>query len=203
MTQIRALGGIACLCLALLWGAVAGAAGEGGEYVGGEVTLGDAKAPVTIIEYASMTCPHCANFHTNTFKGLKEKYIDTGKVRFVFREFPFDGLALRAAMLARCSGEQRYFAMLDVLFQQQKGWSRSKTPLIELAKIGRLAGVGQAQFDACMANQKLADIVIGNRMKGEKEHGVKSTPSFVINGDLVSGNKTLTQFDEILAGYLP
>lgn len=203
MTQIKALGGIACLCVALLWGAVAGAASEGKNYLSGEVVLGDAKAPVTIIEYASMTCPHCANFHTDTFKALKEKYVDSGKVRFIYREFPFDGLALRAAMLARCSGEKRFFPMLDVLFRQQKSWSRSKTPLLDLAKIGRLAGVGQAQFDACMADEALANIVINNRLTGEKEHDVKSTPSFVINGDLISGNKTLTQFDEILARYLP
>ena len=203
MTQIRAFGGVVCLCVALLWGAVAGAASEGKGYVVGEIALGDMKAPVTIIEYASMTCPHCANFHTDTFKALKEKYVDSGKVRFIYREFPFDPLALRAAMLARCSGEKRFFPMLEVLYSQQKSWSRSKTPLVDLAKIGRLAGVSQAQFDACMADEEIADIVINNRLKGEKEHGVKSTPSFVINGDLIPGNKTLTQFDEILAKYLP
>jgi protein-disulfide isomerase len=201
MTQIKAFGGGICLCVALLWGSLAVAAGAG--HVMSEIMLGEEGAPVTIIEYASMTCPHCASFHNDTFKALKEKYVDSGKVRFIFREFPFDGLALRAAMLARCAGEQRYLAMLDVLFRQQKSWSRSKKPLAELAKIGRLAGVSQAQFDACMADEALANVVIGNRMTGEKEHGVNSTPSFVVNGELVAGNKTLAQFDEILAEHLP
>ncbi|MDP6707040.1 MAG: DsbA family protein [Alphaproteobacteria bacterium] len=186
----------------MLWATLAGAASDAKGYATGELSLGDEKAPVTVIEYASMTCPHCATFHTETFKALKEKYVDTGKVHFVFREFPFDGLALRASMLARCSGEGRYFAMLDVLFRQQQGWSRSKTPLAELAKIGRLAGVSQAQFDACMADEALANVVIKNRMVGEKEHEVSSTPSFVVNGEVFSGSKTLAQFDEILAKHL-
>ena len=189
------------VALAMLWLAPAQASAQEG-YATGEMTLGPAEAKVTVIEYASMTCPHCADFHNGTFKALKEKYIDTGKVRFVFREFPFDNLALRASMLARCSGEKSFFAMLDVLFGQQKAWSRAKDPMAALAMIGRLGGIDQAKFDACMADQSLVDVVVKNRMLGANEHQVNSTPSFVINGERISGNQELAAFEAVIDKHL-
>lgn len=201
MTQLKPFLRIGLVALAMLWPALAAASGHEG-YATGEMALGPAEAKVTVIEYASMTCPHCADFHNGTFKALKEKYIDTGKVRFVFREFPFDNLALRASMLARCSGEKSFFPMLDVLFSQQKAWSRAKDPMAALAMIGRLGGIDQAKFDACMADQSLVDVVVRNRMIGANEHKIDSTPSFVINGERISGNQELAAFEAVIDKHL-
>jgi len=203
LTQVKTFASAVPLALALFFAYPAAAASDEKGYAAGEMALGSAEAPVTIIEYASMTCPHCATFHRETYKGLKQKYVDTGKVRFIFREFPLDGLALRAAMLARCSGEDRFFPMLDVLFSQQRSWSRAESPMLALAKIARLGGVSQERFDACMADDSLANLVLQNRMVGEQEHKVASTPSFIVNGDLYAGHHSLEQFDEILGKYLP
>jgi protein-disulfide isomerase len=167
------------------------------------MALGKPDAPVTVIEYASMTCPHCARFHTETLGSFKEKYVDTGKVRLIFREFPFDGLALRASMLARCAGPERYFPMLDVLFQQQKQWTSAKDPMAALGQIGRLAGVSPQKFEACMKSEELQNAIVQNRLEGQQEHKVESTPTFVIDGEKHSGALTLAQLDEILAKKLP
>ena len=168
----------------------------------GDMALGAKDAPVTIIEYASMTCPHCADFHMGPFKELKAKYMDTGKVRMIFREFPFDPLALQAAMLARCAGEKRYFGMLNVLFKSQSKWARAADPLQALAKIARLAGFTEVRFKACMTNQGLADKILQSRLTGSKEFGVGSTPSFIVNGVKTSGNMTIAKWDALLATYL-
>ena len=148
----------------------------------GEMALGDEKAPVTIVEYASATCPHCANFHKGTFKELDEKYIKTGKVRFVFREFPFDNPSLAAFMVARCAPKDKYFPMIDVLFQQQRKWAVQGADVRgELFNIARLAGFTQKTFDECLKNEEVAKGVIAVRDLGT-ELGVTSTPSFFING---------------------
>ena len=203
MTQIKAVIRAFIFGLALVWaGAVAAASGEKG-YVEGDMALGPADAPVTVIEYASMTCPHCASFHNEAFKDLKEKYIDTGKVRMIFREFPLDGLALRAAMLARCTGEKRFFGMIDVLFKQQSNWSRSKQPLVALAKLARLGGMSQERFDACISNDDLATSILQTSFDAREKYEVQSTPSFVVNGNLHSGFSDISDFDEVLAKYLP
>ena len=120
------------------------------------MALGDEKAPVTIIEYASMTCPHCATFHDTTYPELKKRYIDTGKVRFIFREFPLDQLAPAAFMLARCAGPDKYFPMIETLFQQQKEWVVQK-PLPPLLAIAKQAGFSEQSFNECLKNQKLLD----------------------------------------------
>jgi protein-disulfide isomerase len=192
---------IAAFALVLLAGASARA--QELNWARGDMAIGKADAPVTVIEYASMTCPHCARFHTDTFKPFKEKYVDTGKVRMIFREFPFDGLALRASMLARCAGPERYFPMLDVLFQQQRQWTSAKDPLAALAQIGRLGGVSQEKFDACMKSEELSNAIVQNRLEGQQKHGVESTPTFVIDGEKLTGALTLAQLDEALAKKLP
>src|SRR5262245_46064913 len=122
----------------------------------GDMALGDEKAPVTIIEYASMTCPHCAAFHATTYPELKKRYIHTGKVRFIFREFPLDQLALAAFLIARCAGPDKYFPMIDTLFQQQKEWLVQK-PLAPLLAIAKQAGMSEQAFNECLQNQKLID----------------------------------------------
>ena len=146
----------------------------------GDMAQGDEKAPITIIEYASMTCPHCAAFHANTYPELKKRYIDTGKVRFIFREFPLDQLALAAFLLARCAGPDKYFPMIDTLFQQQKEWLIQK-PLGPLMAIAKQAGMSETAFNECLQNQKLIDGIEDVRQRAIKLK-VESTPSFFING---------------------
>ncbi|WP_236024752.1 DsbA family protein [Arenibaculum pallidiluteum] len=164
--------------------------------------LGSPDAAVTIIEYASLTCPHCAAFHANTLPELKKRYVDTGKVRIIFRDFPFDAAALRASMLARCAAPERYFGVLDVLFRSQETWSRAQDPLKALSQTGRLAGVGQQEFDACMANEALLNGIVNIRMEGEQRFQVNSTPTFVFRrGDReekFSGAQSIDRFAEVL-----
>ena len=154
----------------------------------GEMVLGSADAPVTIIEYASATCPHCARFHEGTFKQIKTEFIDTGKVKFIFREFPFDDLALAAFMLARCAPDSKYFPMLDVLFEQQKVWTGSK-PRDELLKIAKLAGFTEDSFEACLKNEDIAKGIRAIMDKARTSYGVVSTPSFFINGKKLDGKR--------------
>jgi protein-disulfide isomerase len=164
--------------------------------------LGKQDAPITIIEYASLTCPHCANFHTTVLPELKKRYVDTGKVKLIFRDFPFDAVALRAAMLARCAPAERYFGMLDVLFRGQDTWSRAQDPLQSLSQTARLAGINQQEFDACMANQDLLNGIVNIRLQGEQGFQVNSTPTFVIQrGDRqekVTGAQPVESFAQIL-----
>jgi len=165
----------------------------------GEVFVGPEDAPVTIIEYASMTCPHCANFHKGTYKLLKEKYIDTGKARLIFREFPFDDLALAAFMLARCAGDDKYFGMIDVLSEKQAVWtSRDNNPADELFKIARLAGFTQESFNACLQNKEIAAGVHAVKDRASLKFGVRSTPTFFINGEQLDGNHSIEKFEEMI-----
>ena len=164
----------------------------------GEMFVGPEDAPVTIVEYASMTCPHCAAFHTDTLPKLKEKYIDTGKARLVFREFPFDDRALAAFMLARCAGEGKYFPMIDVLFEQQSVWATSDQPAKELFKISRLAGFTEETFNACLTNEEVAKGVHAVKDRAALEFGVRSTPTFFINGEELKGAQSIEKFDEMI-----
>jgi protein-disulfide isomerase len=166
----------------------------------GEMALGDEKAPVTIIEYASMTCPHCASFHVSTYPELKKRYIDTGKVRFIFREFPLDQLALAAFVLARCAGPDKYFPMIETLFQQQKEWVVQK-PLGPLMAIAKQSGMSEATFNECLQNQKLIDGIEDVRQRAIKLK-VESTPSFFINGKSLRGAFSLDDFEKAMAPYL-
>lgn len=159
--------------------------------------LGSDDAPVTIVEYASATCGHCANFHAGTLPAIKEKYVDTGKARIIFREFPFDPLAMGAFMLARCS-DDNYFPMIDVLFKQQNTWARAEKPSEELLKIARLAGFTQERFEACLTDDALLKDVTSVKERGEKEFGVNATPTFFINGEKYSGNMSVEVMSAII-----
>lgn len=160
-------------------------------------TLGSEDAPVTIVEYASMTCGHCANFHDNTFPALKEKYIDTGKARFIMREFPFDPRAEAGFMLARCS-EDKYFPMVDVLFEQQGDWARAQDASGALLRIAKLAGFTQESFEACLTDQQLLDDVRSVRSRAAEDFGVDATPTFFINGKKYSGAMSIAQMSAII-----
>ena len=161
----------------------------------GEQSLGDPAATVTVIEYASMTCSHCATFHESTFTPFKEKYIDTGKVHFIFREYPLDALATSAFVMARCLPEERYFNFVDLLFRQQAVWAFSQNPALELLRIGKQAGFTQESFKACLTNQKILDGVNWVKNRGSEEFDVRSTPTFFINGKKPSKNGALSLED--------
>lgn len=153
----------------------------------GDVFLGNEDAPVTIIEYASMTCPHCANFHETILPAIKENYIDTGKARLIFREFPLDPRAYAASMLARCAEKDFFFPMIDVLFKQQSVWARAEDPRPPLLNVAKMAGFTQESFETCLKNQELLDNVNSTRKKAAEVYGVSGTPSFFINGEKYSG----------------
>jgi protein-disulfide isomerase len=162
----------------------------------GEIAIGDPSAPVTVIEYASMTCPHCAAFHENTFSAFKEKYVDTGKVYFIFREFPLDPLATAAFMLARCLPEDRFLPLVDILFRQQSTWAYSNEPSNALLNIVKQAGFTQESFNACLTNQEILDGVQWVKDRGSQQFGVSSTPTFFINGAKKSGALSLESLDQ-------
>ena len=167
-----------------------------------ERVLGDPNAPITILEYSSLTCPHCATFHANTLPQLKKDYIDTGKAKLVFRDFPFDRAALQASMLARCSNPERYFGFLDVLFKSQNKWAGASDPAQALAQTGKLAGVGDQQFKECLANEALANKLIERRLEAEQKYQVQSTPTFVImRGDTIEkvvGAQPIAEFARVI-----
>lgn len=167
-----------------------------------DIFIGNADAKVTIVEYASMTCSHCRAFHEKTLPTLKEKYIDTGKVRLVLREFPFDPRAAAAFMLSRCAGEDKYYAMVGALFSQQDAWSQVEDAKAALLQLSKLAGFTQESFDACLTNQQLLTDVNDTRERGSKDFGVQSTPTFFINGKRYPGALTVEQISGIIDALL-
>ncbi len=167
-----------------------------------EMAIGDANAPVTIVEYMSMTCPHCAAFHNNTFEAIKTKYVDSGKVRFVLREFPFDPRAAAAFMLARCAPEGQYFPMISMLFKQQQQWAAAQNGRDALLQMSKLAGFTQESFESCLTNQKLLDDVNAVMQKGAKDFGVQSTPTFFVNGEHYSGDMSVDVMSALIDSKL-
>ncbi|ETA71950.1 MULTISPECIES: DsbA family protein [Mesorhizobium] len=159
--------------------------------------LGKDDAKVTIVEYASMTCPHCAHFAETTFPDLKTKYIDTGKARYILREFPFDPSAEAGFMLARCA-KDNYFPMVDVLFRQQPNWVGVSNTKDALLQISKLAGFTQESFEACLTDQKLLDDVRSVQKRGANEFKVDSTPTFFINGKTYKGAMSIEEMSAII-----
>ncbi len=167
-----------------------------------DVALGQEDAPVTIVEYFSMTCGHCANFHKTTFKYLEETYIKEGKVRFILREFPLDPLAAAGAMLARCTPGNNAVAMIDVLLENQRKWAFTDNPVAGLFNFAKQAGFTQDSFNACLSDQKLLDDITAVRERGTKEFGINSTPTFFVNGEKHVGALSSEEFDKILEPLL-
>jgi protein-disulfide isomerase len=155
-----------------------------------EMALGDPNAPVTIVEYASMTCGHCANFHKTTWPVLKSEYIDTGKVYFILREFPLDPLAAAGFMLARNAPGERYFDVVDLLFERQQEWAFSDNPVEALSTLSKQFGYSPATFESTLKDQALLDNINAVRARGAEEFKVDSTPTFFINGEAVKGAMT-------------
>lgn len=167
-----------------------------------EMVEGDANAPITVVEYASLTCSHCADFVVHTLPEIREKYINTGKVRLVFREFAFDDRAAAAFMLARCVPEDRYFPFIQLLFEKQAEWAFVRDALPPMKQLAKLAGIDDEKFDACLKDQSVLDGLQANLKRGHEEFGVKATPTFFINGDPVEGSLTVDKMSAILDAKL-
>jgi protein-disulfide isomerase len=167
----------------------------------GDIVLGAASAPVTIIEYASMTCSHCAHFSVTTYPELKKRYIDTGKVRFIFREFPLDPLAAAGFMLARCAGKDKFMPLVETLFAQQSEWVVQK-PLEPLKAIAKQAGFTEKAFEECLANQKVLENIQAVRDRASQKLGVNSTPTFFINGKRRNGDLPIDELAKEIDPYL-
>lgn len=169
-----------------------------------DLVIGNPDAKVTVVEYASYTCPHCATFHTRVFKDLKANYIDTGKIKFVYREVFFDRYGLWAAMVARCGGEMRYFGIQEMLYAEQADWSGAGGAVDvvnALRKIGLKAGLTNEALDACLADGPMAEAMVAKFQKDSAADGIDSTPSFVINGKKHS-NMSYADFSKVLDDLL-
>jgi protein-disulfide isomerase len=169
-----------------------------------DMALGPANASVTVTEYASMTCPHCAAFNENVFPKIKSEYIDSGKVRYVFREFPLDIKAAAGSMLARCIAKDdagKYFAVVDMLFRQQNDWVVKNTTET-LTRIGKQAGLSQQAVEDCLKDQTLLDKIAADQKFANEVLKVNSTPTFFINGEMIKGETSFEEFDKRIKSLL-
>jgi protein-disulfide isomerase len=166
-----------------------------------DIVQGKADAPVTIVEYASMTCSHCAAFHHDVYPLLKQNFIDTGKVKFILREFPLDPLATAAFMLARALDDKRD-AAVDLLFAQQKNWVMNDTPFDSLANVMKQTGLSTDKFESTLKDKKLMEGVVAVHDRAVEKFGISATPTFFINGERYSGEITYPDFEKIIAGKL-
>lgn len=163
-----------------------------------DYSLGPKDAKVVIVEYASLTCPHCANFHTKEMPPIKKEFVETGKVRFVYRDFPLDRTALLAAMIARCAGRDRYFAFLDTFYATQSQWAGASNPQTALMSLARLGGMSQKDFEACTRNEEVQNGILAQRLEASNEFKVRSTPTVYVNGAAYSGGMTADQLRTLL-----
>ena len=183
--------------------AVPGIRVANGEPITKAMMMGAPDAPVTIIEFASLTCHHCAKFHGEVLPRIKSEYIDTGKVKLIFHDFPFDQRALMASAMARCGSEEQYFTFLDILFRTQMDWSREDDTTDALSKIGRMGGLSRASIDVCLNDENLRKAIVGGRLWGEREFDVDSTPTFIINNTKYVGLESFEEFRSILDDLVP
>lgn len=164
-----------------------------------DISLGKEDAPNTIVEYASMTCPHCAQFHKTVLPELKTKYIDTGQARLILREFPLDQLAAQASMLARCAGPERHYPMVGALFETQETWA-VEGGTEKLLQIAKQAGFTKEKFDQCIGDKALFEKIVETRTRGHETFGIESTPTFFVNGKRLTGDQTVAAFEAMLSG---
>ncbi len=163
-----------------------------------EMVMGRDDAPVTMIEYSSLGCSHCAAFHRDVLPRIKETYIDTGKVRLVYRDFPLGGVALAAAMVARCGGSAKYFRFIEGLFRTQAQWSRGDNPGRELARVALSGGISQKDFEACLVNEPLMTNIRERAADAQQKFGIDSTPTFIIEGEKVLGARPFEDFRDVI-----
>ena len=165
-----------------------------------DFVIGNEDAKITIIEYASLSCSHCADFHVNTLETLKKEYIDTGKVRMVFRDYPFNYPALLGSMVLRCIPENYRYDYMNALFKLQTDWvnKKNKKTIQELYKIMQSGGMTKEEYDACIYNTELENEILKGVMEAQNQFNIKSTPSFIIDGKLIEGNKSIKEFRQII-----
>lgn len=164
-----------------------------------EKSLGEESAPNTIIEYSSMTCPHCARLHENIIPELKSKYVETGKARYILREFPLDNLAFAASMLARCAEDDKYFPLVEVLYDKQEKWAFGEGDAVErLFKIAKQAGFTRERYEQCLKDQELLDGIAAVRKRANEEFGVNSTPTLFVNGQILKGPASIEEVEELM-----
>jgi protein-disulfide isomerase len=164
--------------------------------------LGNPDAPITIVEYASLGCPHCAHFTNDVLPEIKKAWIDTGKVKLVLRDFPLDEPSLRAAMIARCAPPDRFYAFADTFFASQEKWLGARDYREALARLAKFGGMGKDEFDACLNNTKLEDKIVAGRLSASQELDVSATPTFYINGSKFSGSPTAEEFNKVLSNLV-
>lgn len=204
MTRISRRSALAMSALAIVGPAFAGDANDRGKAMLeaasplGDRILGNPDAPVVLIEYASATCPHCAEFHEKLLPQIKAEYVDTGKVKFIFREFPLDNNALAVFMLVRCLPEDKFFVTTDLLFRRQQLWAKAQDPGAEVAKIMNMAGMDKAAFEACLKKEDLAKTLVDYSQKSAKDFGIKGTPALFVNGEYVDGHKDMNDVKKAL-----
>lgn len=194
---VAAVLAVALLAAPALWAQEPGSA-DPNTVAPDEHILGAADAPITIIEYSSLTCPHCASFHRETLPELKENWIEPGKARLVYRHYPLDRLALRAAMVAECLEGRRYFSFLDLLFKQQQRWARADDPIDALSKLARMGGIGPDDFKTCVQDEPTARRILERQVAARNTFDVQSTPTFIVEGQKVSGAQPYAEFEKLL-----
>ena len=166
-----------------------------------QVIIGNKEAKVEVIEYMSLTCSHCAQFHNESLKKIKPKYVDTGKIKLILRDFPLDGIAYQASIVSHCVGRNnpnRYYGFVSYLFEQQRSWATSENPMEKIAKMAMISGLNKKELNKCLENKKLGDKILRSRQIGEKKYDIKSTPTLIINGKVYPGAISFSEFEQIL-----
>ena len=156
-----------------------------------EKSLGTPDAPIKMIEFASLTCGHCARFHNEVMPAIKEKYINNGKIFFIYKDFPLDKFALKASIISRCSGNKNYFSFLDVFYKKQSSWTRSQDPFKSLLKIAKIGGLKDEEIKVCVGNKSIEDGLLKDRLQSSKKYDITATPTIYLNGKKYTGDLTL------------
>ncbi|MDQ2079804.1 DsbA family protein [Xanthobacteraceae bacterium Astr-EGSB] len=193
------------LCVAMLAGNPAPASAQAGSEKSAalaDAVIGRVDAPVTVIEYSSLGCPHCADVHSLILPSIKKQYIDTGKLRWIVRDFPLGQLALAGAVIARCAGPQGHLPLLEVLFKTQDDWMTGKDPIGSLGKLAKRAGIDKARFDSCFDDEATIGKIMAQARDVQRKDGVSATPTFFINGEKVVGSPPLGEFLKIIERHL-
>lgn len=154
-------------------------------------TLGKTDAPIKMIEFASLTCGHCAKFHNEVMPSIKKKYIDTGKIFFTYKDFPLDKFALKASIISRCSGNEKFFSFLDVFYKKQSSWTRTQDPFKSLIKIAKVGGIKDEDIKVCVSNKSIEDGLLKDRLDSSKKFDITATPTIYLNGEKYNGDLTL------------